>query len=227
MSQSLEAKIPSESSLVNEELKKNLKMIFERLVRPVCLKAVLDPEQPASVEMGSFLKAVAQLSPWIELQLLERGEDSEADGALDTEHLPSTGLFGENGYLGAAFLGVPGGKEINSFVAAILNAAGPEKELDQKLLKKIAKLKCYPRVRVTFLSPLPECCDSRADPGSSEPQCGMYYGRCKAVSGFSGKVQALESAGDSDRGSDVHGRKEPGRAFSPSPVGREEKIVQK
>ena len=57
MSQSLEAKIPSESSLVNEELKKNLKMIFERLVRPVCLKAVLDPEQPASVEMGSFLKA--------------------------------------------------------------------------------------------------------------------------------------------------------------------------
>lgn len=43
MSQSLEAKIPSESSLVNEELKKNLKMIFERLVRPVCLKAVLDP----------------------------------------------------------------------------------------------------------------------------------------------------------------------------------------
>ncbi|RHT55330.1 thioredoxin reductase [Clostridium sp. AM29-11AC] len=148
MSQSLEAKIPSESSLVNEELKKNLKMIFERLVRPVCLKAVLDPEQPASVEMGSFLKAVAQLSPWIELQLLERGEDSEADGALDTEHLPSTGLFGENGYLGAAFLGVPGGKEINSFVVAILNAAGPEKELDQKLLKKIAKLKKKNVIRV-------------------------------------------------------------------------------
>ena len=67
---------------MNEELKKNLKMIFERLVRPVCLKAVLDPEQPASVEMGSFVKAVAQLSPWIELQLLERGEDSEADGVL-------------------------------------------------------------------------------------------------------------------------------------------------
>lgn len=148
MSQNLMEKIPNESSLIDGELKQNLRTIFERLERPLRLKAVLDPEQEASLEMGAFLKAVAEQSPFLKLEILEKGEDPEADGALDTEHLPATGLFGEDGYLGVAFCGVPGGKEINSFVAAILNAAGPEKEMDPKILKKIGKLKKKNVIRV-------------------------------------------------------------------------------
>lgn len=148
MSQKLIEIIPKESHLIDEELKNNLRMIFEKLERPICLKAVLDPEQRESLEMGAFLRAVADQSPLLELSLFEKGENEEADQALDTEHLPATGLFDAEGYLGAAFCGVPGGKEINAFVAAIVNAAGPRKELDEKLLKKLGKLKKKNVIRV-------------------------------------------------------------------------------
>lgn len=148
MRQKLTEQISNESRLVDAELKKNLKIIFERLERPLCLKAVLDPNQRESMEMGAFLKAVTELSPLLELQLLEQGEDPDTDQLLDTRHLPVTGLFQDGEYLGVAFCGVPGGKEINSFVSALLNAAGPRKEYDEKLLKKLGKLKKKNVIRV-------------------------------------------------------------------------------
>ena len=148
MSRKLTEQIPSESRLVDAALKENLKTIFERLERPLCLKAVLEPDQRECTEMGAFLKAVAELSPMLEIQLLEKGEDPQADRELDTAHLPVTGLYQEGEYLGAAFCGVPGGKEINSFVSAILNAAGPKKEYDEKILKKLGKLKKKNVIRV-------------------------------------------------------------------------------
>lgn len=43
MSRKLTEQIPSESRLVDAALKENLKTIFERLERPLCLKAVLEP----------------------------------------------------------------------------------------------------------------------------------------------------------------------------------------
>lgn len=148
MSQKLTEQIPSESRLIDAELKKNLGTIFERLERPLCLKAVLDSNQRESAEMGAFLKAVSELNPLLELQLLEKGEDAQADQALDIEHLPVTGLFQEGRYLGVSFCGVPGGREINSFVSAVLNAAGPKKEYDEKILKKLGKLKKKNVIRV-------------------------------------------------------------------------------
>ena len=44
-------------------------------------------------------------------------------------------------YQRAAFHGVPGGKEINSFVIGIYNAAGPGQEISRAAIKKIGKLK--------------------------------------------------------------------------------------
>lgn len=141
MSERLAEQLPEESELVDKQLKEGLKQIFQKLERPLCLKAVLDPEQKSSREMGSFLKAIAALSPLLQLELLERGEDVKVDNVLDTEHLPATGFFQEEAYLGVAFYGIPGGKEINSFAAAICYAAGHREELEPKLAKRIRKLK--------------------------------------------------------------------------------------
>ena len=171
MSRKLTEQIPSESRLVDAALKENLKTIFERLERPLCLKAVLEPDQRECTEMGAFLKAVAELSPMLELQLLEKGEDPQADRELDTAHLPVTGLYQEGEYLGAAFCGVPGGKEINSFVSAILNAAGQRRNMMKKFSKigKAEEKERDPRMRFPVLPPLPERSDCRTDPGPFKP----------------------------------------------------------
>ena len=64
MSRKLTEQIPSESRLVDAALKENLKTIFERLERPLCLKAVLEPDQRECTEMGAFLKAVGKNLPY-------------------------------------------------------------------------------------------------------------------------------------------------------------------
>lgn len=57
------------------------------------------------------------------------------------EHLPATGFYLDGVYQRVAFHGVPGGKEINSFVIGIYNLAGPGQEIAAGTLKKIGKLK--------------------------------------------------------------------------------------
>ena len=52
---------------------------------------------------------------------------------LHGEHLPVVGIYDESGvYSGACFHGVPGGKEINSFLASICNAGGAGQKLERK-----------------------------------------------------------------------------------------------
>lgn len=132
-------KIPAESSLLDEKTKETMKGIFARLTKDIELKAVVDVQEEKSMEMASFLKGVEGLSPHIHLSLYEPGE---GDGLpMDTVHLPVTGLYSDGEYQRAAFHGVPGGKEINSFVIAIYNLAGPGQEIDKSTLKKIEKLK--------------------------------------------------------------------------------------
>lgn len=148
MKQELIDRIPAESPLVNEQLKTQLRGVFDKLEQPLKLVAILSPEGEASAEMGPFLKAIVSLNEKLELSLLEKGEDGVLDDMLNASMLPVVGLFRGEEYLGAAFHGVPGGQEINSFALAIYNAAGPGQDVDEKLRKKISKLKKQNNMKV-------------------------------------------------------------------------------
>ena len=91
-------------------------------------QAVVDLSGEKDREMASFLRAVVSVSPNLELELY--GPD-EADQVpeLNTAWLPVTGLYKDGAYGRAAFHGVPGGREINSFVLAVYNLAGPGQEV--------------------------------------------------------------------------------------------------
>ena len=128
------------SPLVSEELKAQMKPLFDKMTSKVVLKAVLDFDDEKSLEMGSFLKAVASCSQWIDVSFYEKGEDAAIDLELHTEYLPAVGLYGEK-YSGACFHGTPGGKEISSFVAAICGLGGAGNPLEKRLLKNIGLIK--------------------------------------------------------------------------------------
>lgn len=132
--------IPDISELVSEELKQQLIPIFARMNQKVVLKAVLDYENEKSIEMGAFLKAIAGCSEWIEVAFYEKGEDAGLDEDLHTQHLPVVGLYRE-GYSGVCFHGTPGGKEINSFVAAVCTFGGGGTPLDRRVAKYIASFR--------------------------------------------------------------------------------------
>lgn len=151
MNQKLMDRLPQESELVNEELKAQLKEIFNKLDRTLTLRAVLEEGAAgadASRELGAFLKAVAGISDKLTLEVETAGADERLDKELDASLLPVAGLYRDGVYLGAAFHGVPGGEEINSFALAIYNAAGPGQAVDEKLMKRIGKLKKENHIKV-------------------------------------------------------------------------------
>lgn len=138
--------IKEESPLLDDATKETLKNIFGKLNRDIELKAVVDLEEEKSAEMASFLKGLAAQGDKVHLELYA---PSETDGlGLDTSHLPVTGMYLDGVYQRVAFYGVPGGKEINSFVIAMYNMAGPGQEIAAGTVKKIAKLKKPVQVQI-------------------------------------------------------------------------------
>ena len=133
------ARIPEESSLIDQGLKTQLSGIFGKMEGSVTMKAVVDLSRDKDQEMAAFLKAVSALSQKLDLELYGPEEASMVP-ELNTAWLPVTGLYKDNIYGRAAFHGVPGGKEINSFVLAIYNLAGPGQAVPGGLKKKIDKL---------------------------------------------------------------------------------------
>lgn len=118
-------KISGQSRLVSEELKQQIAPLFQKMRRTVVLHAVLDFEDEKSLELGSFLKAIASVNEQVQVHFWRKNENEVIFQELHGEHLPVVGIYDESGvYSGACFHGVPGGKEINSFLASICNAGG-------------------------------------------------------------------------------------------------------
>jgi len=138
MAFSLDA-LSDRSPLISDELEAQLKPLLERIEKPLTLVCVVDGGDK-SEEMATFLKQLVGYSSELSLTLLDPGQDPKADEALDPTYLPATGFLSGEDYSGMVFHGVPGGKEFNSFAAALLVAAGAAKPLDKPTLKDISKI---------------------------------------------------------------------------------------
>lgn len=134
---------PAKSPLIAPELEEQLSQLLSRLTGPVAMLCLVG-EDEKSGEMAAFLNHIAGLSPMLSLKFLSPGEDSAIDGLLDASLLPATGIYAGEEFGRMVFHGVPGGKEITGFAAALLNAGGAAKPLDKPTMKDIAKIKKRP-----------------------------------------------------------------------------------
>lgn len=138
---------PAKSPLIAPELEGQLKLLLDKLAGPVTMVCLVG-EDEKSGEMAAFLNHVAGLSPKLSCQFLRPGEDPGVDGLLDASLLPATGIYAGEEFGRMVFHGVPGGKEITGFAAALLNAGGAAKPLDRPTMKDIGKIKKPVDVRV-------------------------------------------------------------------------------
>ena len=57
---------------------------------------------------------------------------------IGADQLPVVAFLDQNGvYTGVKFYGIPGGHEMNSFILALYNLAGPGQAIDDKTLNRI------------------------------------------------------------------------------------------
>lgn len=131
---------PVKSPLISETLEEQLKALLGRLISPVELTCLVG-EDEKSREMAAFINHISRLCDWLGCRFLAPGEDARLDAELDARLLPATGVAAPGQSQRMVFHGVPGGKEINAFAAALLTAGGGMKPLDKPTLKDIGKIK--------------------------------------------------------------------------------------
>lgn len=120
-------------------MREQLKPIMDKLDKKLILKMRLD-DRPISAEVKGFFAEFEELSD--KISIVEEKTDND-------EFLPEVELCNENGEgTGIKYHGVPSGHEINSFVLAIYNVAGPGKEVDASTLDKINKIDKETNIKV-------------------------------------------------------------------------------
>lgn len=129
------------SPLIDDDLKKQLQDVLGKLERDVSILSVYDDAYAGCDEMRDFLDVIASLSPHVHVRHLTPGEDPALEKEMEAHLLPVAALYHPDGKpLGVRFHGVPGGQELNSFILAIYNYAGPGQALEEAQREAIAAI---------------------------------------------------------------------------------------
>lgn len=137
------------SSLLSDAIRTQLKGVFSKMASDVTLVSIVDESMPKSVELRDFLLDVAELGDKLHLELYNKGENTEMEQKINADKFPVVSLLNANGeYSGVKYHGVPGGHELNSFILAIYNLAGPGQALDSTILDSIKSINKKANIKV-------------------------------------------------------------------------------
>lgn len=126
------------SKLLNDGLRSQIKSILSMMESEVTLVSIVDESIDKSVEFMDLILDMASLGEKLNVEIYKKSENIEIEEKINADKLPVVALLDKNkNYSGVKFHGVPGGHELNSFILAIYNLAGPGQAIDEDLLKEI------------------------------------------------------------------------------------------
>ena len=126
------------SALLNDALRGQIATVLGRMENNVTLVTIVDPTNEKSIELRDLVIDIADLGDKLEAVVKTKGEDAELEAKVNADKFPVVALVDKDGnYSGVKFHGVPGGHELNSFLLAIYNLAGPGQALDASVLEAI------------------------------------------------------------------------------------------
>ncbi len=130
-----------QSALLNDALRGQIAGILGRMENNVTLVTIVDPSNAKSIELRDLVMDIANLGDKLEAIVKTKGEDLALEEKVNADKFPVVALLDQDGnYAGVKFHGVPGGHELNSFLLAIYNLAGPGQALDAQVLEAIKSL---------------------------------------------------------------------------------------
>lgn len=126
------------SKLLNDVLRNQIKSILAMMEKEVTLVSIVDETLEKSIEFMDLILDMASLGEKLKVEIYKKSENPEMEVKINVDKLPVVALLDENkNYSGVKFHGVPGGHELNSFILAIYNLAGPGQAIDKTLLQEI------------------------------------------------------------------------------------------
>lgn len=129
------------SKLLNDTLINQLKSILAKIENNISLVSIVDENNSKSLELRDLVLDIGDLSDKISSIIYKKGENAEMEAKVHADKYPIVALLDKNGnYSGVKFHGVPGGHELNSFILAIYNLAGPGQALNEGILNEIKSI---------------------------------------------------------------------------------------
>ena len=137
------------SKLLNDTLRSQIKSILAMMENEVTLVSIVDEAMEKSVEFMDLILDMSSLGEKLNVEIYKKSENPEIESKINADKLPVVALLDKNkNYSGVKFHGVPGGHELNSFILAIYNLAGPGQAMDENLLKEIKEFDKKTNIKV-------------------------------------------------------------------------------
>lgn len=132
---------PGKSALLNDALKSQLQGVLARFENNISLVSIVDESNKKSIELKDLVLDIADLSDKVNALIYKKGENPEMEDKVHANRFPIVAILNKDDeYSGVKFHGVPGGHELNSFILAMYNIAGPGQQISADLLKDIKSI---------------------------------------------------------------------------------------
>ena len=148
--QSLTSKtIDKSEEFLDSNLKNQLSQIAEKFESSINIVVIKEKESSLSKDMEEMVLEIASTSDKIRYKVLNRGENPEFEKYIDLNKVPTiTILDSENRYRGIKYSTLPSGHELNSFILAMYNIAGPGQKLSPETSEKIKDITTKKRWKI-------------------------------------------------------------------------------
>ena len=134
---------------LDSSLKEQLGAVAEKFENEIEIVLIKDSSNEKSFEMETAFKDIASVSEKIKFSSYEKGENQELEQKINAERFPTSAVLDKDGnFSGIKYSAVPGGHELNSFILAMYNVAGPGQKLSDETLEKIRNIKRSINVKI-------------------------------------------------------------------------------
>jgi len=132
----------SDSSFFSEQSITQIRYVMERCESKIQVNVVLLDNCKLSGKVKQFLDEFSAITDKVSVNIYGKGENQQLESAIATDLYPVMALMDRHGkYSGVSYHGVPSGHELESFILAIYNVAGPGQSITDELLEKVKRLK--------------------------------------------------------------------------------------
>lgn len=126
---------------LDSNLKEQLSEVTKVFEKPIELVVIKNGDSK-SQEMENAVREISSTSNKLKFSSYNLGENSELENKIKIERVPVIAILDNEGnFSGIKYATIPGGHELNSFILAMYNVAGPGQKLEEETLKKIFNLK--------------------------------------------------------------------------------------
>ena len=130
-----------ESNFLDVDTASQINYVLDRCENNVSIVAILQTNCELSDKMRVFLNEFSQITSKVPVHIYEKGQNAALESKLAATLYPAIALLDSfDEYTGVSFHGVPGGHELESFILAIYNAAGPGQDISAPLRHRIKNL---------------------------------------------------------------------------------------